>query len=69
MAKIKYNNIKAVLETHKQKINELIEYNYAIRRIAENALNNINKIIKQQEQMNRRAAGMIPRKRQIQIRF
>lgn len=64
MAKIKYN-----IETHKQKINELIEYSYATRGIAENALNNTNKIIKQQEQMNRRAAGMIPRKRQIQICF
>lgn len=52
MAKIKYNNIKAVLETNKQKINELIKYSYTTREIAEDALNNTNKIIKQQEQMN-----------------
>ena len=69
MAKVKYNNIETILEAHKQKINELIEYSYTTREIAENALNNTNDIIKQQEQMNRRAAGMTPRKRQIRIRF
>lgn len=68
MAKVKYNNVEPILEAHK-KINELIEYNYTTREIAVNALNNTNEIIKQQEQMNRRAAGMIPRKRQIRIRF
>lgn len=69
MAKVKYNNIEPILEAHKQKINELIEYSYTTREIAVNALNNTNEIIKQQEQMNRRAAGAIPRKRQIRIRF
>lgn len=69
MAKVEYNNIKAVLETHKQNMNELIKYSYTTREIAEDALNNTNKIIKQQGQMNRRAAGMTPSKRQIQIRF
>lgn len=68
MAKVKYNNVEPILEVHK-KINELIEYNYTTREIAVNALNNTNEIIKQQEQMNRRAAGAIPRKRQIRIRF
>lgn len=69
MAKVKYNNTETILEAHKQKINELIEYSYTTREIAVNALNNTNEIIKQQEQMNRRAAGTIPRKRQIRIRF
>ena len=69
MAKVKYNNIETILEAYKQKINELVEYSYTTKEIAKDALNNTNKIIKQQEQMNRRAAGMTTRKRQIRIRF